>query len=283
MRRFRAATLLLLAVCATACGALLGLSGDDDPAEAPANDAAVAADVSGQPAEDVTSAEGGCVRPVSGARSAVARASTQTKTIDGDFSDFGPMPAFVIDACTAAKNEGSPQATAEVRLEWSADALYVAVDVIDANREGTDATPTPMNDGVEIYVTPHAERNGCYGPNDRHYIIDHTGVAANYDSQNSQGLDGGVIPIAEDRVEVVPSARGYRVELAIDATIFGGPLTKGQTLFFDVLVNDNDGEAQVNWRTWAMTPFDAGGVCGCQFCGIDPAFDTRWLSPIVLE
>jgi hypothetical protein len=276
--------IVLSAASATACGALLGLTGDDDAPATPSPAAAEAAPpiTPITPPADGTagSADGGCAVFDSGARSAIVRRSLQAKTIDGDLSDYGSPTAFVIDSCNAAETMGTPRATAAVKLEWSADALYIGIDVTDANREGTDASLPYLNDGVEIYVTPNADRNGCYGATDRHFIIDHTGVASRYQSQD---LDAAAEPIAADRVEVVQTAGGYRIELAIDATIFGAPLVQGQTLYFDVLVNDNNGEAQVNWRTWAMHPFDAGGVCGCSYCGISPAFDTRWLSPIVLE
>jgi hypothetical protein len=275
--------LVLFAASLIACGALLGLSGDDEE-PAPQAPSGVEAAAPSQPnVADGTStaADGGCPSYDSGARSALVRRSTQAKTIDGDFSDYAPGAAIVIDACHAAETTGTPRANASVKVEWAPEALYVAIDVTDANREGTDASPPYWNDSVEVYVTPYAERNGCYGDNDRHFIIDHTGVANHYRSQDP---DAAIEPIASEHIEVVQTAGGYRVELAIDAAaVFGAQLAQGQTLYFDVLVNDNSGEAQVNWRTWAMHPFDAAAGCGCLFCGNSPAFDTRWLSPIVLE
>lgn len=270
-----------IAASATACGALLGLSGDDD---APVT--SVPSGVDAAPAIDSNAdasgfADGGCPTFASGARTAVVRPSSRTKTIDGDLSDFEATSAFVLDACNAAETRGNPQATASVRLEWTANVLYVAIDVADSSREGTDASPPYLNDGVEVYVTADAERNGCYGANDRHFIIDHTGVALRFQVQDP---DAAVEPMAADQVKVVPTAGGYRVELAIDAaSTFDATLTKGQTLYFNVLLNDNNGEAQANLRIWAKHPFDADGVCGCGSCGGSPAYDTRWLSPIVLE
>lgn len=186
----------------------------------------------------------------------------------------GSCPTIVLDAPSAAKVVGAPLASARVYLTWEAAALHVVADVTDPLLEGTDPTEPYDNDSLEIYVSSNPLRTGDYGLTEHHYIIDHNGVAIDYSNLSA--------PTPMSDVSVVKTGAGYRVEMKVMASsAFGTTLFAGQTLYFDVLLND--GIAQATYLVWATEPHADCPFCVSCTCNFSPAYDTLLFSPIMLQ
>jgi hypothetical protein len=271
-----ACLIVAVAACATRYGE------DESP---PAVDATAADATSDGGDAARADAEAGVICPVlgatpdSGARSAAALRSTRPKVIDGTFDDWSGCPSFILDRSTAARDKaddagGVVAAAANVQIEWDGFALYVAIDVRDAKIEGDPAASCPCNnDSVEIYAGGvAATRTGAYSGRDHHYVVDYTGLSADF----SADADA---PVPFTGATAKLSATGYRIEMKIDATSLGGPLRAGQTLYFDAL--PNDGRNQARYLIWAMSPHEKCACTSC-LCNVSPAFDTLLWAPISL-
>lgn len=198
----------------------------------------------------------------------------RTASVPKSTATPSPCPTIRLDAPTAAKVVGAPAASARLWLAWQPDALQVIVDVTDPLIEGTDPTEPYDNDSIEIYVSSNAARTGDYGPTERHYIIDHKGLAIDYSDLSA--------PVAMSNVSVAMTTGGYRVEMKVVASsAFGFPLFASQTLYFDVLLND--GISQANYLVWATEPHATCPLCIECACNLSPAYDTLLFSPITLQ
>jgi hypothetical protein len=288
-------SLIQLALLATGASALAAACGLDlvgspsspdaanDGGAPPSNDAR--ADAPGAETEagavdggaDAAVGDGGCpaVAPVpdSGARKASVVRSATAKTIDGVLDDWRGCTSLVLDPTTSAKTALTPKASAQVFLEWEEDALYIAVIVSDAKLDGT-FPESYKNDSVEIYASGTAPRVGNYGPFDHHYIVDHLGKAEDYSAVNTPVPWVGAVRAA--------MAGGYRIEARIPASALGAaPLAKGNTLAFDLMLND---EEPKGYLIWAMTPHATCTLCTLDCaCNFSPAYDTMTFAPITLE
>ncbi len=214
--------------------------------------------------------------PPTGARWAVARQSTKPKVLDGDFSDYDGCVTIVVDTTTAARVKGTPAATAKIFIEWEPVALWIAAEITDPKREGTNPVRPYMNDSLEVYVSSAGLRTGDYGPYDRQFIIDHKGLSLHYPRYPRNGLPE-LNPDA--RAYVTPD--GWRVEMRVDAvSMLGASLAKGDVRFFDVMLTD--GVRQSDFLIWAMQPHAS---CTCKRCDCNrsPAHDTLLFAPITLE
>jgi len=264
-----------------ACGGLLGFGDDDEGAPAPPTDAGAIIDASvdnfaitaeaASPDPVCAVFDGG---PDSGARGAVAARSRTAKTVDGDFDDYGSAVALMLDG-TSALIEGTPVATAAVKIEWEPTALWLAFDVSDQMLVGNDTDASYNNDSIELYISSVSCRDGCYGKRDHHYVVDHTGFALDYSNANySRSLFD-----AQAAVIATPGT-GYRVEMRIDPVVaFGKELVAGEQIFLDTKLND--GLNQAGFRIWSMHPTEDAG-CPCRTCYPYPAFDNRLFSPVTL-
>ena len=214
--------------------------------------------------------------PKSGARWAVAVRSTKAKALDGDFSDYAGCVSVLLDATTAARVKGKPEASAKIFVEWEPAALWIAAEISDAKLEGSHPFLPYMNDSFEVYVSSAGLRTGDYGPHDHQFIIDHKGLSLYYPRYPRNGL-----PVPNPNARAYATAGGWRVEMRIDAvSAFGAPLAQGDVRFLDVMLTDS--VRQKAFLIWAMQPH---ATCTCDRCDCNrsPAYDTLLFAPMTLQ
>lgn len=136
--------------------------------------------------------------------------------------------------------EGSAGATAQVRTLWSADELYVLMEVTDPVIDSSGSNPWTQ-DSVEIYVDGGNAKNGAY---------------RDLDSQIRIGADGAVTFGTGDAAEqaarltsaVAVTDTGYTVEAAVSLAGTGGADTfQG----LDFQVNDASSGERTGVMNWA--------------------------------
>ena len=105
-----------------------------------------------------------------------------TAQIDGDASEWKDVPAVSLEV----KSSDEMEASAEAKVMWDAQNLYVLVEVTDPNLD-KDSEQDHEQDSVEIFIDELNEKAGAYDNNDKQYRI-------NY--ENAQSFNGETRPNA---------------------------------------------------------------------------------------
>ncbi len=260
----------LAALLNAACG--LDLKGTAAPADG-TPDATAPDDAGGATQADVARACG----VTQGAFANANAFSFGAKKIDGQLDDWGCQAPILLIESSAAFKKGPAGGTfvisAKMRVEWEPDHLYLAAEVTDPKLEG-DAANTTQNDSVELYLSgapSPATLTGNYGPNDHHYAFDYHGAIQDF-------ADGRTTLVSnvESKIAVVPG--GYVVEARVPAANVGRPaLALGDTLAFDLQINDSDGVQQSYSLVWALSKPEGCSCASPCCCGQQPStIDLPW-------
>jgi endo-1,4-beta-xylanase len=155
--------------------------------------------------------------------------------IDGDIdSAWADAPVVSTDV----QVEGSPGATADVRVLWAGGALYALAEVTDPSLDAENSNAWEQ-DSVEFFVDPTNEKSGAFNPVDGQYRV-------NFENEVTISGDAPV----QDRLTSATSITdtGYLVEVAIDLGYEPGA---GQLVGLELQVNDATDGARNSVRTWA--------------------------------
>ncbi|WP_282978623.1 endo-1,4-beta-xylanase [Microbacterium barkeri] len=147
------------------------------------------------------------------------------------------------DAATVATDiqvDGEAGATAQARLLWRDDVLYVRAEVADPVVDVSGVDPW-IQDSVEIYVDAGNAKNGAYRAQDMQLRVNADGVV-------SFGAGDEAAQDARTDTAAARTETGYVVEAAIRLDGAGGP---GTFQGLDVQVNDAAAGARTGIRNWA--------------------------------
>jgi len=148
-------------------------------------------------------------------------------TIDGSLGEYAILPEITL---------ANASSSADVRVAWDTQALYLAFDV-------TDATPLPASgteadlwngDGVELMIDTANNRSATADLNDYHFIVTSSGQLADSRGWSDYSYTSGAT------VQVASRSGGYRVELKIPFAALGVTPSTGKQLGFDVAFNSRD-------------------------------------------
>jgi endo-1,4-beta-xylanase len=139
---------------------------------------------------------------------------------------------------TDVQVEGSPGASAEVRLLWSGPALYALAEVTDPSLDAANSNAWEQ-DSVEFFVDPTNAKSGAFNPVDGQYRVNF---------ENAVSI-AGEAPV-QDRLTSATSITdtGYLVEVAID---LGYEPDEEQLVGLELQVNDATNGARNSVRTWS--------------------------------
>lgn len=162
-------------------------------------------------------------------------AAATAPVIDGDI-DAGWDAAPVVS--TDVQVEGTPGATAAIRLLWAGTALYALAEVTDPALDATNSNAWEQ-DSVEFFVDPTNAKSGAFNPVDGQYRVSF---------ENAVSISGEA-PV-QDRLTSATSITdtGYIVEVAIDLDYEPEP---GQLVGLELQVNDATDGARNSVRTWS--------------------------------
>lgn len=161
-----------------------------------------------------------------------ATAPTIDGTVDAAWAD-----AAVVT--TDVQVEGTPGATAEVRLLWHDDRIDVLAQVTDPSLDAT-STNAWEQDSVEIFLDPVNAKSGPYNPADGQYRINYL---------NAVSVSGDLAVIGDRLTSATAVADGgYVVEASIS---LGRPVTPGDLAGLDFQVNDGTAGVRGSVRTWS--------------------------------
>ncbi|AEE44714.1 Endo-1,4-beta-xylanase [Cellulomonas fimi ATCC 484] len=165
---------------------------------------------------------------------AAVQAST-APVIDGVVDEaWADAPVLTTDV----QVEGTPGATAEIRVLWHDDAVDVLATVADPVVDET-ATNAWEQDSVEIFVDPVNAKAGAYTPQDGQYRIS---------ASNAQSVSGDLAVIGERLTSATALVDGgYVVEASI---ALGRDVTVGDLVGLDFQVNDATAGVRGSVRTW---------------------------------
>ena len=172
---------------------------------------------------------------------AVVQTGTNTVTTDGDLSEWGTLTNSVSNITS-----GTPTVTATWDSLWTAAGLHIAISVVGTPTADTGST-TPYNDASsEIYLSLDNSRGG-YNTYTRH-LINAFNSSFVYSENGFGGTNTGVVAAR------AITASGYNQEWLIPASNWGGTFTSGQTIGFDIQVNDDPDNGDRNGvKTWNNT------------------------------
>jgi endo-1,4-beta-xylanase len=139
---------------------------------------------------------------------------------------------------TDVQVEGSPGASADVRLLWSGGALHALAEVTDPALDAANSNAWEQ-DSVEFFVDPTNAKSGAYNPVDGQYRVNF---------ENAVSISGE--PPVQDRLTSATSITdtGYIVEVAIE---LGYEPEPGQLVGLELQVNDATNGARNSVRTWS--------------------------------
>jgi signal transduction histidine kinase/ligand-binding sensor domain-containing protein len=145
-------------------------------------------------------------------------------TVDGDLSDWpDDLPIYPLTLSNGLVPDSPEDLTASFRVGYDDEAIYVAVDIVDDSIELEKGGAWNTRDGMELYVDFDHE-----GPeNPLHLTIFG-------DNPLNQGPDQGI------RVEVTSSDNRRYYEWRVPLFVGEGVWRHGQTIGFDVVVEDID-------------------------------------------
>lgn len=162
-----------------------------------------------------------------------------TAQIDGDRSEWKDVPAVSLDI----KSSSSMEASAEAKLMWDAQNLYVLVDVTDPHLDKA-SEQAHEQDSVEIFIDELNDKSGAYDDNDKQYRI-------NY--ENVQSFNGETCTADNIVSKATVTDNGYMIEAAIKWTTLRP--TAGRLIGIDLQINDAKGGKRIGTANW----YDASG------------------------
>lgn len=161
--------------------------------------------------------------------------------IDGDIAEWKDIPASKLEV----KSGSALTTTAETKVSWDADNLYVMVDVTDDALDDT-ASDAYQQDSTEIFIDELNEKSGSFDDNDKQYRVSYK----NLQTFNGTSCKAENIVSATKEKE---DGKGYYIETAIKWTALSPEA--GKLIGLDVQINDaKDGSRRgtLNW-------YDASG------------------------
>ena len=155
--------------------------------------------------------------------------------IDGDIDATWEAAPVV---STDVQVEGSPGASADVRLLWSGGVFYALAEVTDPALDAANSNAWEQ-DSVEFFIDPTNAKSGAYNPVDGQYRVNF---------QNAVSISGEA-PV-QDRLTsgTAITDTGYVVEAAIE---LGYEPEPGQLVGLELQVNDATNGARNSVRTWS--------------------------------
>lgn len=162
--------------------------------------------------------------------------TTTPPTIDGTVD---PAWADAPVLRTDVQVEGTPGASAEVRLLWHDDRIDVLAQVTDPSLDAT-STNAWEQDSVEVFLDPVNAKSGAYNPADGQYRINYL---------NAVSISGDLAVIG-DRLTSATAVvdGGYVVEASLS---LGHTVTAGDLAGIDFQVNDGTAGVRGSVRTWS--------------------------------
>ena len=135
--------------------------------------------------------------------------------------------------------EGTPGATADVRVLWHDDRIDVLAQVTDPSLDATSSNAWEQ-DSVEIFLDPVNAKSGPYNPADGQYRINYL---------NAVSISGDLAVIG-DRLTSATAVvdGGYVVEASLS---LGRTVTPGDLAGLDFQVNDGTAGVRGSVRTWS--------------------------------
>lgn len=161
--------------------------------------------------------------------------------IDGDIAEWKDIPASKLEV----KSGSALTTTAETKVSWDADNLYVMVDVTDDALDDT-ASDAYQQDSTEIFIDELNEKSGSFDDNDKQYRVSY---------KNRQTFNGTSCK-AENIVSATKEkedGKGYYIETAIKWTALSPEA--GKLIGLDVQINDAKDGSRLGTLNW----YDASG------------------------
>ncbi len=176
--------------------------------------------------------------------------ASRSVTLDGDLSEFSSAPAVTVT---------TGEATGVFRVLWDSTALYVGVEVRDADLyvhgRGKDNPDLWHADGIEVHLDPMLTLTAQPDDDDRQVICtvagdvyDAHGSCAVADTSFDLGITRSVVP-AGTLNDTAPDT-GYKVELKIPWSGIGVSPEKGILMGADFALN-NDSATGFLYGDWA--------------------------------
>ena len=138
---------------------------------------------------------------------------------------------------------GDPEASADAKVLWDENRLYVLMDVKDANLDASSAQAHEQ-DSVEVFIDENNEKSSGYQDDDKQYRINYKGEPSfNGPACNRENMD----------FAVTETEKGYLVEAAFAWTEITPEA--GQTIGLDLQINDGKDGVRIGILNW----FDASG------------------------
>ena len=161
--------------------------------------------------------------------------------IDGDIAEWKDIPASKLEV----KSGSALTTTAETKVSWDADNLYVMLDVTDDALDDT-ASDAYQQDSTEIFIDELNEKSGSFDDNDKQYRVSY---------KNRQTFNGTSCK-AENIVSATKEkedGKGYYIETAIKWTALSPEA--GKLIGLDVQINDAKDGSRLGTLNW----YDASG------------------------
>ncbi|MGM0576054.1 MAG: sugar-binding protein [Myxococcota bacterium] len=177
-----------------------------------------------------------------------------TVSVDGDLAEFTNADGVLIQAGGA---------TADLRLIWDDEYLYLGADVADADLQtpGTGLDGPLWNaDGVELMVDPLLTETASPDADDRHVVVTASGDlldAQGAGSTEDVSLDMAVLRavVADGTLDGAADDVGYTVEVAVPWADLGVSPAAGDQVGADLALNDVSG-GTLSYDDWAgVIPF----------------------------
>ena len=158
-------------------------------------------------------------------------ASAGTVKIDGEVDDAWNN-AYRLDVDTFTMGKEGKNAKGTAKVLWDNKNLYVLIQVTDPNGTHASGANHWECDTVEVFFDENNEKTGFYQADDIQCRI-------GYDNSKTVSDNRSVSDFTS---AAKVSGSGYVIELAIPATL--GALKSGQTVGFDIQINDDDGTGE---------------------------------------
>lgn len=168
--------------------------------------------------------------------------------IDGELTEdfYGVLPSLMLSgAARGSDNEVT------VRAGWTAEHLYVAARVTDAQIETGDSAPA-SNDGIELFFDTDSDGGDGLAADDHHWI-----VPADGEAHTERGSDTDAEPATDIALDVatIQGDGSYVIELSAPLADLGLDPSGGDRVGFLVAANDVDGGEHVAFAWRDVLPF----------------------------
>lgn len=154
-------------------------------------------------------------------------------------------PAAELNNVVSGFVENEQDLSAEYKLCWDEQNLFVFVQITDNVRMDDSGTSISDDDGIELYVDLDNSKNTSYGVDDFKYRF------AYNDSMVYERIHNAVQGV---NFAMVPTDDGYLTEISFPWTTFGIPPRDNYLIGFEIQVNDDDDggarDAKIAW--WGM-------------------------------